>query len=60
MQEYCYDDYAELAAYVGTTLVDGEGQRLNNAILDDADKLIIALAAEFAAVGAASDDDTAS
>jgi 5-methylcytosine-specific restriction protein B len=54
LQEYCYDDYAELAEYVGTALVDRQGQRLNSALLDDPDALIAALANEFAAA----DDDT--
>ncbi len=57
LQEYCYDDYAELAAYVGTALVDGEGQRLNNALLDDPDALIAALADEFATDGASPDEN---
>jgi MoxR-like ATPase len=48
LQEYCYDDYAELAEYVGEALVDKEGQRLNEPILDDSDALLDALAAEFA------------
>lgn len=56
LQEYCYDDYAELAEYVGTVLVDREGQRLNSALLDDPDALIAALADEFAAAGNASAD----
>lgn len=59
LQEYCYDDYAELAAYVGTALVDGEGQRLNNTLLDDPDVLIAALADEFAADSAAPDGGSA-
>lgn len=55
LQEYCYDNYAELAEYVGTALVEREGQRLNSALLDDPDALIAALADEFAA----DDDDAA-
>jgi hypothetical protein len=47
LQEYCYDDYAELAVYIGRALVDADGQRLHEAILDDPEALIDALAAEF-------------
>lgn len=59
LQEYCYDDYAELAVYVGQALVDGEGQRLNNVLLDDPDALIAVLTVEFAADDAAHADDYA-
>ncbi len=60
LQEYCYDDYAELAEYVGTALVDREGQRLNSVLLEDPDALIAVLADEFAVDdGAAADSDVA-
>ncbi|MCC6630404.1 MAG: AAA family ATPase [Chloroflexi bacterium] len=54
LQEYCYDDYAELAAYVGDTLVDKESQRLRDA-MDDRDALLAALATEFQAPPAPAD-----
>jgi 5-methylcytosine-specific restriction protein B len=44
LQEYCYDDYAALATYLGNTLVDGQAQALNQDILNDADRLVDALA----------------
>lgn len=47
LQEYCYDDYAVLAEYVGEGLVDKEGQMLNDEVLSDADSLIAALAKAF-------------
>jgi len=47
LQEYCYDDYAELAQYIGEKLVDKEGQTLNQAILRDSNRLLETLADEF-------------
>jgi 5-methylcytosine-specific restriction enzyme B len=45
LQEYCYDDYAELAHYLGTKLVRGDRQSLNTDALLDSELLIEALAA---------------
>ncbi len=47
LQEYCYDDYSELAQYIGEKLVDKEGQTLNQAILRDSKRLLETLADEF-------------
>jgi len=47
LQEYCYDDYAELAQYIGEKLVDKEGQTLNQAMLRNGNKLLETLADEF-------------
>jgi 5-methylcytosine-specific restriction enzyme B len=47
LQEYCYDDYASLAAYLGTRLVDAEAQTLNEELLADAERLLAALEDEF-------------
>jgi 5-methylcytosine-specific restriction enzyme B len=45
LQEYCYDDYGELAHYLGTKLVRGDRQSLNTDVLLDSELLIEALAA---------------
>lgn len=45
LQEYSYDDYKELAGYLGKTLVLASEQAL--ALPTDADELVAALAAEF-------------
>lgn len=44
LQEYCYDDYAALATYLGNRLVDSQAQTLNQDILNDPDKLVDTLA----------------
>ena len=44
LQEYCYDDYAALAQYLGSKLVNAEQQALNDDILNDPAGLIAALA----------------
>ncbi len=45
LQEFCYDDYASLAQYLGDAIVDREAQRLNEEVIGDASGLIGALAA---------------
>lgn len=50
LQEYSYDDYAELAGYIGDTLVDKEAQRLDKAVLNDTEALLSALGEEFGTV----------
>jgi 5-methylcytosine-specific restriction protein B len=45
LQEYCYDDYAELAHYLGDQLVNRKEGMLNMEILSDDDRLIEALTA---------------
>lgn len=47
LQEYCYDDYAALASYVGSKLVDKDAQTLDQERLADADALLAALEEEF-------------
>jgi len=47
LQEYCYDDYATLAAYLGTSLVDAAAPTLNEEMLADAERLLAALEDEF-------------
>lgn len=44
LQEYCYDDYGELAEYIGADLVDVENAALRTELLHDDEKLISALA----------------
>jgi len=48
LQEYCYDDYRVLAEYIGSELVDQEGQVLNEDRMNDPDLLLAALEKEFA------------
>lgn len=40
LQEYCHDDYSELAEYLGPALVDLEAQRLDAAILEKPERLL--------------------
>ncbi len=40
LQEYCYDDYKELASYIGDALVDSEKQRLKEEVLNNDNQLI--------------------
>jgi 5-methylcytosine-specific restriction protein B len=44
LQEYCYDDYGALAEYLGEELVDREGRRLNEQVLNKPEELIATLA----------------
>lgn len=54
LQEYCYDDYAMLAKFIGTELVDAEAGTLDAAKVDDAEQLVAALGREFGEGGASS------
>ena len=47
LQEYCYEDYATLAGYLGDELVDGETKTLRSEILNDSEQLIDALTRQF-------------
>ena len=47
LQEYCYDDYAMLAKFIGTELVDADAGTLDAEKVDDAEQLVAALAREF-------------
>ena len=47
LQEYCYDDYAMLAKFIGSELVDADAGTLDAEKLDDAEQLVAALAREF-------------
>ena len=49
LQEYCYDEYPTLAKYIGSALVDAEGQQLDEERLSDPEQLVAILAAEFGA-----------
>lgn len=40
LQEYCHEDYAELAEYLGPTLVDVEAQRLDESIVESPERLL--------------------
>ena len=52
LQEYCYDDYAMLAKFIGSELVDADAGTLNAEKVDDAEQLVAELAREFGAGGA--------
>lgn len=43
LQEYCYDNYDDLADYIGRDLVDPDAGQLKADVLDDDDALIAAL-----------------
>lgn len=47
LQEMCYDDYRNLAEYLGEKLIDKELQRIDNDILTDPESLVAVLAKEF-------------
>jgi 5-methylcytosine-specific restriction protein B len=44
LQEYAYEDFRELAEYLGTNLVDVEEQVVRQDVLDDVDELVRVLA----------------
>ena len=54
LQEYCYDDYAMLAKFIGSELVDADAGTLDAEKVDDAEQLVAALAREFGAGGVSS------
>ena len=47
LQEYCYDEYATLAKFIGSELVDADAGTLDAEKVDDAEQLVAALAREF-------------
>ena len=47
LQEYCYDEYATLAKFIGRELVDADAGTLDAEKVDDAEQLVAALAREF-------------
>ena len=47
LQEYCYADYAMLARFIGSELVDADAGALNAERVDDAEQLVATLAREF-------------
>ena len=47
LQEYCYDDYAMLAKFIGSELVDADAGALSADKVDDAEQLVATLAREF-------------
>ena len=54
LQEYCYDDYAMLAKFIGGELVDADAGTLDAEKVDDAEQLVAALAREFGEGGVSS------
>ena len=54
LQEYCYDEYATLAKFIGTELVDADAGTLDAEKVDDAEQLVAALAREFGEGGVSS------
>jgi 5-methylcytosine-specific restriction protein B len=52
LQEYCYEEYGQLAEILGEKIVDVEGQALNAELQDDPDALVEALATQFSASAA--------
>ena len=54
LQEYCYDEYATLAKFIGNELVDAEAGSLNAEKVNDAEQLVAALAREFGEGGVSS------
>ena len=54
LQEYCYDDYATLAKFIGSELVDADAGTLDAEKVDDAEQLVAALAREFGEGGVSS------
>lgn len=47
IQEYCYDDFRQLAEFFGKTLVDTESERFNDDALGDPTQLLDALEQHF-------------
>ena len=47
LQEYCYDEYATLAKFIGSELVDADAGTLDAEKVDDDEQLVAALAREF-------------
>ena len=54
LQEYCYDDYAMLAKFIGSDLVDADAGTLDAEKVYDAEQLVAALAREFGEGGVSS------
>ena len=54
LQEYCYDEYATLAKFIGSELVDADAGTLDAEKVDDAEQLVAALAREFGESGVSS------
>lgn len=55
LQEYCYEEYGQLAEILGNKIVDVDGQTLNAELRDDPDALVEALATQFSASAAEAD-----
>jgi 5-methylcytosine-specific restriction enzyme B len=56
LQEYCYDEYTELAQILGSAIVDADAQQINDELLAEPDALVQALAERFSASVAEPDD----
>ena len=55
LQEYCYDDYATLAKFIGSGLVDADAGTLDAEKIYNAEQLVTALAREFNEGGVSSE-----
>jgi len=56
LQEYAYEDYRELASYLGPGFIDAEEQRLVSERIEDPESLISGLIEEFQPAASAMDD----
>ena len=54
LQEYCYDEYATLAKFIGSELVDADAGTLDAEKVADPEQLVAALAREFGEGGVSS------
>jgi 5-methylcytosine-specific restriction protein B len=54
LQEYCFEEYEQLAEILGSGLVDVEGQSFKSSTLEDPDELLQTLAAKFSSSAAES------
>ena len=48
LQEYAYEDYGELAQFVGDEIIDVGAQQIRTTVVDDHEELLRALEAAFA------------
>ena len=55
LQEYCYDEYATLAKFIGSELVDADAGTLDAEKVADPEQLVAALAREFGEGGVSSE-----
>jgi 5-methylcytosine-specific restriction enzyme B len=55
LQEYCYEDYATLARYLGPKLIDTAAQSINFEVVNDPDALVAALEEAFRPSGSSAE-----